>query len=103
MKELTASILPNLVKPEDYDFLMSFRDPINSNFFGVEGRDLHVSGLATGLDGTSFDFTADLLKLSLGISENPETDIKILKTNPKAMKLEPDEFVAKVGNVKSTN
>jgi hypothetical protein len=73
---------------------MSFRDPLNNNFFGVEGKDLLVSGVVTGLDGSTFDYTADVIKLTLGISENPETDIKILKSNPKAKKLEPDDFIA---------
>lgn len=73
---------------------MSFKDPLYNNFFGVEGKDLQVSGVATTLDGLNFDYTADIVKLTLGISENPETDIKILKSNPKAKKLEPDAFIA---------
>lgn len=55
---------------------------------------MQVSGVATTLDGLNFDYTADIVKLTLGISENPETDIKILKSNPKAKKLEPDAFIA---------
>ncbi len=91
---LTASINPKSVKTEDYDFLVSFKDPSNNNFFGIEGKDLQVSGVVTNLDGSIYDYTADIVKLTLGISENAETDIKILKSNPKAKKLQPDDFIA---------
>lgn len=91
---------PKLVAQEDYDFIMSFRDPLHDGLFGIMGEDLMVSGHATKLDGTSFDFEADLLKFLIDIQETPETDAKVLSFNEKAMKFEAGSFQALLGEVR---
>lgn len=65
--QLTINMKPKLVDTENYDFVMSMHDPANDGFYGFIGKDLQISGTATTTDGSSFDFTAEITKLSVDV------------------------------------
>ena len=52
LQQLSVSISPKNVAIDDYDFILSLRDPKFDGFFGIRGTDLQVTGSATKLDGT---------------------------------------------------
>jgi hypothetical protein len=98
---LTAKLVPKSVAQDDYDFTISMKDPLYDEMFGVMGQDLSVIGQATGTDGVSFDYEANLSTFMIDILEEPETDEKVLKFNKEAKQFVPGQFNVKVDDVKS--
>lgn len=62
LQSLSASVKPKSVAYDDYDFVMSMKDPVYDQYLGIIGEDLVVTGHGTKLDGSEFEYQADLLK-----------------------------------------
>lgn len=60
LKEMTATVKPKHSSLDEYDFILSMKDPAQDNFFGIIGNGLWVHGNATTLHGNEFSFEADL-------------------------------------------
>lgn len=82
---------------DDYDFLLSLRDPKYDGFLGIRGDDLAVVGQATNLNGEQFNFTSDLNRFAMVLEEVPETDLNTLVVKPNATKFERGSFDLEFG------
>jgi hypothetical protein len=92
VETMSITIKPKTGSVDDYDFVLSLKDPTHDEFFGIKGKDLVVSGHAVTMAGWAFDFEADITSFMVEIDELPETDPRILVAKESAVKYEQGTF-----------